>query len=136
MISQKMQTITIWIMVLCILSGAIILIYYYNDPSDCVLMPKCPFFLLTGLQCPSCGTQRALHALLLGYPMEALRYNFFMMFSIPYFLLVVVSSFAIKTTRRMIYLKSLYFILTHKFAILSYVALYFLWWILRNILKI
>jgi hypothetical protein len=27
------------------------------------LLPPCPFFVLTGLYCPGCGTTRALHAL-------------------------------------------------------------------------
>ena len=31
-------------------------IYTIADPETGVLFPKCPFFALTGLQCPGCGS--------------------------------------------------------------------------------
>ena len=40
------------------------LIYYKFNPSDIAIFPKCPFLLLTGLKCPGCGSQRAIHSLL------------------------------------------------------------------------
>ena len=45
------------------------------DPSKFSFFPRCPFLLLTGLQCPGCGTQRALHQLLHLHIGEAFRYN-------------------------------------------------------------
>ena len=56
---------------------------YHNDPSDTtsgVPFPKCLFFSLTGLQCPGCGSQRALHSLLHLDLVAALRYNAYMVF--------------------------------------------------------
>ena len=49
----------------------------------------CPFKLLTGLQCPGCGSQRALHALLAGRVGEAVGYNLFLVFAVPYLLLLI-----------------------------------------------
>jgi hypothetical protein len=37
--------------------------------------PRCPFHVLTGLPCPSCGATRAGLALLRGRPLEALAFN-------------------------------------------------------------
>ena len=39
------------------------------------LLPECPFRWLTGLPCPTCGTTRALLALLRFEPLEALTFN-------------------------------------------------------------
>lgn len=38
-------------------------------------MQHCPFHLLTGLDCPMCGGQRMVWALLCGNASEAFRYN-------------------------------------------------------------
>ena len=37
--------------------------------------PRCPFLLLTGLYCPGCGSQRAVHALLHGQVARAAGLN-------------------------------------------------------------
>ena len=41
-------------------------VYLLFDPAETSWMPKCPVHTLTGLDCPGCGSQRALHALLHG----------------------------------------------------------------------
>lgn len=50
--------------VLLALAGGIVV--YAVDPSGAWWMPKCPFHAITGLDCPSCGTTRALHHILHG----------------------------------------------------------------------
>jgi Protein of unknown function (DUF2752) len=55
------------------LSG-IVGLYWYFNPMD-VLFPKCPVFSLTGMYCPGCGSQRALHAFLHANLAEAFRQN-------------------------------------------------------------
>ena len=45
---------------------AAIFLYSEFDPAGSVFWPKCPFHLLTGLECPGCGSQRAVHSLLNG----------------------------------------------------------------------
>lgn len=53
-------------------------------------MPKCVFKALTGHDCPGCGFQRALHALLHGDIAAAWRYNAFVFFAVPAGLFYVV----------------------------------------------
>ena len=62
----------------------LIFLYLYIDPASEEYgrwFPKCLVHTLTGLSCPSCGAQRAFHALLSGNPLEALRQNWFLLFS-------------------------------------------------------
>ncbi|MBR5918892.1 MAG: DUF2752 domain-containing protein, partial [Prevotella sp.] len=59
-------------------------------------MPKCPVKLLTGLDCPGCGGQRAAHAMLQGDVAGAIRYNWFLLYAAPYLLLLVVERFFLR----------------------------------------
>lgn len=62
-------------------------LYFSFNPAQNALFPKCPFYLLTGWQCPGCGSQRAVHHLLhLDVP-SAFRSNALLVFSIPYVVL-------------------------------------------------
>jgi hypothetical protein len=45
--------------------------------------PVCPLHAATGLNCPGCGTQRALHALLHGHVGVALHDNAFAILALP-----------------------------------------------------
>jgi hypothetical protein len=45
------------------------------DPSTSAVFPPCLFRAFTGWQCPGCGSARALHALLHGHWVDALRLN-------------------------------------------------------------
>ena len=60
--------------------------YTWLDPLDYAIFPKCPVKVLTGLDCPGCGSQRAIHALLNGQVAEAFRCNALMVLAIPYVL--------------------------------------------------
>lgn len=44
---------------------------------------QCTFLYLTGLQCPGCGGQRALHSLLHGQIIAALGYNVLFVVGLP-----------------------------------------------------
>ncbi|GAC1355260.1 MAG: hypothetical protein NVSMB3_00230 [Acidobacteriaceae bacterium] len=44
-------------------------------PSATTFYPQCPIYTLLHLQCPGCGTTRALAALLRGHLLEGLRLN-------------------------------------------------------------
>ncbi len=48
---------------------------YRFPPSQYGFYPRCPFFVLTHLQCPGCGMTRALAALLHGQFAASWHYN-------------------------------------------------------------
>ena len=52
------------ITVTAILVVTVIIIFFYIDPDVYPFFPKCPFRVVTGLECPGCGSQRAFHQLL------------------------------------------------------------------------
>ena len=62
--------------------GAVIL--YRFDPTVARFYPHCVFHDLTGLQCPGCGTTRALHHLLHGDVAGAFRLNAMLFVAVPF----------------------------------------------------
>ena len=92
--------------------------------------PKCPVKMLTGLDCPSCGIQRAIHAMLTGDFAGALRLNFFIPFSLSYLLAMLLTRLFCSDTspwRR--------FFWGVKGGAL-YISVYMIWFVVRNILGI
>lgn len=63
---------------------AVIVVLYFNNPSTAGFFPKCPLKTATGLDCPGCGSQRALHQLLHLNVEQAFNYNPLLVLSIPY----------------------------------------------------
>ncbi len=104
-------------------------LYYHFDPTHSHWALKCPFKYFTGWDCPACGGQRALHTALHGEFGQALRYNPFMIISIPY-LLAVTYTTIFKTT----FAKRCYSIVQHKYVVMTFFCLIIGWWILRNTL--
>lgn len=49
------------------------------------------FKTVTGFDCPGCGSQRAIHALLTGNPVAAWHYNAAFMLSLPLILLLALT---------------------------------------------
>lgn len=60
---------------LAIVAAAGAWVLYTFAPGSFAFYPRCPFHLLTGLQCPGCGSTRAMHQLLHGHVGEAFRLN-------------------------------------------------------------
>jgi hypothetical protein len=60
----------IWLTVIL----AVIILYGLLDPEQ-YFFPKCPFLTLTGLKCPGCGSQRAIHQLLHGNIGASFQFN-------------------------------------------------------------
>lgn len=56
--------------------------YYHYNPAHS-LFPRCPFHAATGLYCPGCGSQRAIHQLLHGHWLEAANYNLLATLMLP-----------------------------------------------------
>ena len=57
---MKKRGMAITVIVIAIL--LVLLIYGLMDPATAPF-PKCPFYTFTGLKCPGCGSQRAVHQL-------------------------------------------------------------------------
>ena len=53
------------------------------DPARPGRYPRCPFRALTGLDCPGCGSLRALHQLTHGHLMAAIDYNLLLVAFLP-----------------------------------------------------
>jgi hypothetical protein len=65
-------------------------VLYAFTPEGHGFYPRCPLYVLTGLQCAGCGTLRALHSLLHGDLAQAVAFNPILVFSIPLLLLLSV----------------------------------------------
>lgn len=66
-------------------------LYYYTNDPDTTFSFKCTFKVLTGYDCPGCGSQRAFHAFLHGEFVKAWTYNPLVFFAVPtgvYYLIV------------------------------------------------
>jgi len=57
--------------------------YYFLDPGRLEWAPKCPLKMATGYDCPGCGSQRMIHALLHGDLAAALEANALMLILLP-----------------------------------------------------
>lgn len=102
------------------------------NPSTFAPAPKCLFRFITGLSCPACGIQRFIHSLLTGHPLQAIRYNYYLIYAIPYTLLFVVAwllkNGAIK--------QRLTSVIESKYAVWTYISTFLIWLVIRNILNI
>lgn len=74
-----------------ILVIGIVFIYAKYNPIENAWFPQCPIKKVTGLNCPACGSQRALHSLLNGKILEALSFNYFYIIAIPCTIMVIIS---------------------------------------------
>ncbi len=54
---------------------AFLALLFFFDPARYWFYPRCVFHAVTGLYCPGCGSLRALHALVHGHVLGAVRLN-------------------------------------------------------------
>jgi len=69
-------------------------VLYRFSPVDHGFYPRCPFYLLTGRQCPGCGATRALYFLLHGNFAVAWAYNQLFVAILPLVLFFFIAQFA------------------------------------------
>ena len=122
---------------------AAVAVYIVLDPvgtESGIYFPKCLFHLLTGLECPGCGSQRAIHSLLNGDLLSAIHYNLLLVLAIPYLLLYAVLVIVWKVRNRIPEFspefaklcKRLEMALYHGPALLILLAVILLFWLFRN----
>ena len=92
------------------------------------IFPRCVFYSVTGLRCPGCGTQRALHAMLTGDFAAAWHYNAFLMVMLPVIVLLLGAEWPRKRTPR------LYVAVNSKWVVALVLVAVMAWWIVRNAL--
>ena len=110
------------------LAGMAIIILFIFNPEETWWMPKCPTYSLTGFECPGCGTQRSIHALLHGDISSALQYNAFLVCILPFICLLGVAEIKRKDWPK------LYRRLYSPFVVFSLLTLVVIWTIVRNII--
>lgn len=107
-----------------ILAGVLLFVF---NPEENVIFPKCPFLMLTGLKCPGCGSQRAIHSLLHLDFVAAFKYNAMLVMMLPVVGIYLYSEIRrIKNPKQYAKLNKV----TYMWIIFT---LFILWWILRNI---
>jgi len=82
---RRSTVIAIWSL---ILTGAAYLFVF--EPGKTGIFPSCLFRLLTGFQCPGCGSTRAMHQLLHGHVVAAFELNPFFLLAIPFLLYALI----------------------------------------------
>jgi hypothetical protein len=125
MLSKK----SLYFALITVVVAALAIIYYRYNPAKYGLFPKCPFYVLTGFNCPGCGSQRAIHCLLNGDVKGAFGYNLLLVVSLPFLgihFFYKIKSILVKKDLRW---KLIYHPLTPKVIFVVTV----LFWIIRNI---
>ncbi len=127
----RQRVINLW--EVAVIAGiALIAVYlYFYDPTTSPAL-KCPIKLLTGLDCPSCGIQRAAHALLHGDISQAVRYNYFLVLAVPFAAMYVIHGYLLSGKTR----DRLGRILYSRGVLLGYVTVFIAWFVARNIIGI
>jgi len=106
--------------------AAVVLAGYYMLEPESGVYPRCLFRQVTGLECPGCGSQRAIHALLHGRVAEAWSYNALLLMEIPLIgLLVAAQPLRHRYPR-------LHRVLNSRTVILTVLASIIAWTIFRN----
>lgn len=125
---MTMQHRRILILLAAAVMAAMVAVYAVFDPAESPWFPRCSFKLITGWDCPGCGSQRAVHALLHGHFAEAWHFNPLFILEIPLLaILIFTGIWPDRFPRLTRILTSGIFILTLLFTIITFT-------ILRNLL--
>ncbi|MCY2687185.1 DUF2752 domain-containing protein [Salinimicrobium sp. TH3] len=106
------------------------IVYAAFDPASSTFFPACPFHSFTGLMCPGCGSQRALHHLLNLQVQTAYSYNPLLVISLPYIMAGTVIDHYPNPPQKLLKWRQFFFGRT---AILLILFVIIAFWILRNL---
>lgn len=115
-----------WMVAGVLILLSLVVLYAVVDPATAPF-PRCPFLLATGLKCPGCGSQRAVHALLHADIISAWRYNALLLVSIPVVALMCWAQLLRKRRPK------LYNRVNSQGVIVTVFIVIVVWWIARNI---
>lgn len=110
-----------WKWVLVPMAFLALVVLYRNDPSEGGF-PVCPFHGTTGLLCPGCGAQRAMHHLLHGRVSAAWTHNALLVIAIP-LLGLHWGAYRIRALTGSV---------ANKRVIGAWVIVILVWWVMRN----
>lgn len=114
-----------------IIAGAAVLTFLgVVDPGQSKWVPRCLFKFVTGYDCPGCGSQRAIHALLHGQIAEAWNFNALLIAALPFLLFLLIVTLNRNRWPRL-YVKA-----TSNTVIYITLAIIIGWTFLRNIIGI
>jgi hypothetical protein len=108
-------------------AGATFLFFFNPASPSHQFFPKCPFRLLTGWQCPGCGSTRALYQLLHLHPIAAFKFNPLMVLTLPFIVygfLGFTKSAITGQAQRRVFIPSFY--------LWAWLVLMIFFWIFRN----
>lgn len=106
--------------------AALIFLYGSFDP-ECGFFPACPFKAATGYDCPGCGSQRAIHAILHGRIADAWGHNALMVTLVP--ISAIIASVELKRDR----ISYLHGFVTSKKVTVTLILTIIVWTICRNL---
>ena len=114
--------------IIALIIAAFFVLYCYKtyNPTE-TFFPRCPFFWLTGLKCPGCGSQRAIHQLLNFDIAAAFRYNACLVLFIPVLVFLLLAELL-----RDRY-PGFYSVSHHPALSWTLVGVIVLWWLVRNL---
>ncbi len=106
----------------------ILSLFFLYNPLQHNFFPKCPIYASTGIYCPGCGSQRAIHQILNGNIIEGFKHNFLILL----LLLVIVYDVIIRGSNT--FFKKNFSNLLHKpITTIGILIVVITYWILRNI---
>ncbi|MCB0464112.1 MAG: DUF2752 domain-containing protein [Aequorivita sp.] len=111
-----------------LLGGFFIIFFSYNPSENSFFIP-CPFHYITGLFCPGCGSQRAIHLLLHGDILGAFRFNPLMVLTLP----ILIYSLGITLVNWIFGTKYRFILFYSNFFIFGYFGIAIIYWVLRNL---
>lgn len=125
---MTMRPLSLKVIAVPVIIVVVAAVYFFVDPSASRWIPKCAFHEITGYDCPGCGSQRMLHALLHGDFAAAWHANAFIICAAPLLILMLCSA-ALRTRYPRIYAW-----LNSPLMIAAITLSLLLWTVLRNLL--
>ena len=120
----------LWWPVLFVTGLVLLFVYREFNPEASLLFPKCPFYMLTGLECPGCGSQRAIHHLLNLQLIAALQENALMVIAIPYIGAGLFLDCIRKPSEKISSIRLRFY---GKYAMITSLVIILIFWIVRNL---